>query len=482
MKRNKHSLSNYKLFTCDMGELIPCGLYEVLPGDTIQHNTNALVRCQAMLAPVMHPVDVRIHHFYVPYRLIWSEFEDFITGGPNGTSLPAYPTRNFTAAAGVLPDYLGVPPTGTSVTVSALPFRAYVFIWNEFFRDQDLQNPVAFSTASGVDSTTPANTIQGCGWEKDYFTSARPWEQKGPAVTVPIGTSAPVSVNELGATPGVRTLERLGAGATAAVQVVQAGTAGADFAFTADLSMASGVTVNVLRQALALQRYEEARARFGSRYVEYLRYLGIRSSDGRLNRPEYLGGGHQNLQFSEVLATAQSANTSPNVNVGDLKGHGIGAVKSNRFRRFFEEHGLVMSLFSVRPKSMYSDGLDRMWNRRSKEDFWQKELEHIGQQPVLNKEVYLKHATPDGVFGYQDRYDEYRRGVSTIAGEFRSTLNFWHFARTFASDPALNASFIKCVPSELPFAIPANDVLQVMAKHSVQARRLVSPVGNSFIF
>ena len=174
-----------------------------------------------------------------------------------------------------------------------------------------------------------------------------------------------------------------------------------------------------------MQRYEEARARFGSRYTEYLRYLGVRSSDARLQRPEYLGGGRQTIQFSEVLQTAEG--TDP---VGDLKGHGISALRSNRYRRFFEEHGYIISLMTVRPKTIYMQGMPRTFNRRTKEDFWQKELQHIGQQEIPVKEVYNAAADPDAVFGYQDRYDEYRRSQNTVSGEFKtSTLDYWHFAR-----------------------------------------------------
>lgn len=168
--------------------------------------------------------------------------------------------------------------------------------------------------------------------------------------------------------------------------------------------------------------------------------------------------------------------------VADLKGHGIGAMRSNRYRRFFEEHGYIISTMSVKPKTMYAQGLHRHWNRRIKEDFWQRELQHIGQQEVLNKEIYAAAAAPDGTFGYQDRYDEYRRAESGIAGEFRSTLDFWHYARLFASEPALNADFIKSTPTKRVNAVQTNDVLWVMANHSIQARRLVARQGSSFIF
>lgn len=246
----------------------------------------------------------------------------------------------------------------------------------------------------------------------------------------------------------------------------------------ADLSSATAASINTLRQAFALQRFEEARARYGSRYVEYLRYLGVRSSDARLQRPEYLGGGRDTISFSEVLQTAADG-ANP---VGTMRGHGISAMRSNRYRRYFEEHGYVLSFMSVRPKTLYIQGMPRTWNRRTKEDFWQVELQHIGQQKVLNKEIYAGAASPDGTFGYQDRYDEYRRQESWISGEFRTTLNTWHFGRNFGSEPALNASFVKCVPPETPFGAPSSDVLWILVKHSVQARRLVAATGSSFIF
>ena len=246
----------------------------------------------------------------------------------------------------------------------------------------------------------------------------------------------------------------------------------------ADLTGVSSVTVGVLREAMALQRYEEARARYGSRYVEYLRYLGVRSSDARLQRPEYLGGGRQMLQFSEVLQTAEGA--SP---VGEMRGHGIGAMRSNRYRRYFEEHGYIFTMMSVRPKTIYSQGLPRTWNRRTKEDFYQMELAHIGQEEVQNKEIYAKHASPDGVFGFTDRYGDYREMESNVAGEFRTTiLDDWHLARTFTSDPALNATFVRSVPTKRVFASQTNDVLYVMARHSIQARRNIAAVANSFIY
>lgn len=496
MKRSKHNLSHKKLLSLDAGELVPLGLMEVLPGDSIQQATSALVRASPCLSPVMHPVHVRIHHFFVPNRLVWDDWEDFITGGPDGLDDSVFPTIAMPgsggAAVGSLADYLGVPPGVDSLEVSALPFRAYDLIWNEYFRDQDLQTPLVIDTTSGPDTTT-ATALQNCCWEKDYFTSARPWEQKGPGVTIPLGGQAPVSGIgvEVGATAAagannvVVTDPNQAAGpfqfswtnfAEVELQAPSAGNAGASRRpmIYADLTEATGVDINNLRQALALQRQMEARARFGSKYVDYLAYLGVTSSDARLQRPEYLGGGRQTIQFSEVLQTAEGTNP-----VGELRGHGIGSMRSNRYRRFFEEHGYVISLMSIRPKTIYADGIHRTWNRRTKEDYWQREFEFIGQQEILNKELYAAHATPNGTFGYQDRYDEYRRMESGIAGEFRTTtLNYWHQARLFASTPALNADFVKCVPTERTFAVPSEDVYYVYANHSVQARRLITASGD----
>lgn len=488
MKRSKFSLSHYKLLTMNPGDLVPVGLVEVLPGDSIQQSTSALVRVAPLMAPVMHRLDVRIHHWFVPNRIIWEDWEDFITGGPDGMDDSSFPTITLDPEIGSLADYLGVPTEPSSLTVSALPFRAYALIYNEWYRDQDLISEVAIDYGSGTDSTT-STTLQQICWEKDYFTSARPWEQKGPSITIPLGTTAPVKSNGedvlLSAGTGGAVNEYWEAstndGTMFLGDVPTGGNRvrfGIETGLETDLSNASAVTVNVLREALALQRYEEARARYGSRYTEYLRYLGVKSSDARLQRPEYLGGGKNAIQFSEVLQTAEG-----DYPVGEMRGHGISAFRSNRYRRFFEEHGFIISLMSIRPKTVYTQGLFRHWNRRTKEDFFQKELQFIGQQEILNKEVYADHTSPDGVFGYQDRYDEYRRCESSVAGEFRdSTLDYWHMARVFGSDPALNGSFVKCTPTDRIYASNENDKCYVMCRHSIQARRLVAQKGTSFTF
>lgn len=507
MKRNKFSLSHYKLLSLKPGGLYPMGLVEVLPGDTIQHATSALIRCSPLVAPVMHPVHVRIHHWFVPHRLVWDNWEDFITGGPDGMDASVFPTKTFTAnqvAVQTLADYLGLPLNPTqSLTVSALPFRGYALIWNEWYRDQDLETKLTISTAAGNDTTTNT-TLQNVDWEKDYFTTARPWTQKGPTVTIPLEGNAPIKGIAIQNAQAASAASTAGTGPTAAGDIpvgsqvwdgatqthwIQAQTAGNPNASTnrpqifADLSAVSAADINTLRTAFALQRYEEARARYGSRYTEYLRYLGVRSSDARLQRPEYLGGGRQTIQFSEVVQTGGDSTGDP-TGLGNLGGHGISAMRSNRYRRFFEEHGYVYSFISVKPRTIYAQGVNRTWLRTSKEEFWQYELQHIGQQEVYNAELYGDTATPKGTFGFQDRYDEYRRQESGVLGQFRtSLLDFWHMARIFSSAPVLNASFVKSNPTNRVFADQTgNDTLLVMASHSIQARRMLARSGTSFIF
>lgn len=480
MKRNKFSLSNYKLATFGLGQLIPVGLNEVIPGDTFDHTTSTLMRFSPLLAPVMHPIDIRVHHWFVPLRIIWDEFEDFITGGSDGTKRPEIPTIKSEVEKYSLHDYLGLPVTQQEITFSALPLRAFNLIYNEYYRDQDLIGP------RDLENTF----VPRIAWSKDYFTSARPWPQKGPAVTVPLGQFAPVisdgspgfsvvrTSNPLEDPRGVllKTDGTLGFVNSPAISAQEqaAITIGADgkSGLVADLREAGGATVLDVREAFALQRYAEARARYGSRYTEYLRYLGVRSSDARLQRPEYLGGGKQTVSISEVLQTAEG--TDP---VGTMRGHGISAMRSRPYRKFFEEHGYVISMMSVLPRAMYMDATPRHFLKRVREDYWQRELQHIGQQEIWNGEVYPRANDTQtyGTFGYQDRYAEYRHQYSSVAGDFRDTLNYWHMARSFTEAPVLNASFIRCNPGRRNFADQTSDqLLWTMVNHRLRARRMVA--------
>lgn len=500
MKRNLMSLSHKVNFSCDQGELIPIGLLEVLPGDIFRHGTSLLIRLAPMLAPIFSQLNVTVFQFYVPDRICWSGFENFITGGPDGDDATAHPYIEFPTGVtlGSLGDYYGLPPSvnnlgGAGIGVSAIPFRGYAKIFNEYMRDEDLDTELPVVDTDGADTTTNT-TLQKIRWEKDYFTSARPFEQKGSTVTIPVGSQAPVKGiafrNDMlyNTTPGATFKESDGASATqnnwanlaaVAQQVVRGDNTSKIPALYADLSAVTGIPISELRLANALQRFMELSSHRGSRYVEYLlSRFGVRSSDARLQRPELLSRSKQVVQISEVLATAEGTNTD----VGDLKGHGIGAMRSNRYMRMFEEHGYVHTLMAVQPKTMYVQGLHRTWSRRDKYDYFQPETAFIGDQEILNKEIYAAAAQPQGTFGWTPRHQEYREQPNRIAGEFRtSTLDFWHQARIFSSEPALNSSFVTSDPTERIFAVPSQDVLYVTANHSVQARRVIPRVATPFL-
>lgn len=475
MKRAKHTLSNYRLQTMAMGGIYPINLTEVLPGDTIEMSSDALVRCSPLNTPVMHPVNIRIHHWFVPNRILWDGWEKFITGGPDGDDQQTPPQAVSTADKTTLLHYLGVPAR-TGATVNALPMYAYNTIYNQRYRDQDI----------GAERALTENTIAVCGWEKDYFTTARPWTQKGPDVTLGLGTSAPV----VSSGNGVPTFDRGSSGNKPLHATGPSGefppvswgsaqdTGGTgdlkwnSTKLEADLTQAGAIDINDLRRGFAIQRYQEARARYGDRFIEYLRYLGISPSDARLQEPELCGASVSRLNFSEVLQTTPAAQAGQD-GVGDLYGHGIAGVKGNAFRKFFEEHGYLLSVMSVRPKAIYQDGVDRHWFKASKEAYFQKELQHIGQQEILKNELYYTTGQAGEVFGYQDRYDEYRYQPSKILGEFTDTLNTWHLGRNLSSDVALNQSFIGCNPSKRIFQVTNRDPLWVMVNNHIVARRMV---------
>lgn len=472
MKRSKFSLSHYHLLTADMGKLIPLTWYEALPGDTIQQSTQMLIRMAPMVAPVMHPIRLRIHHWFVPMRLVWEDFEDFITGGPDGNFTAAFPkfVIDTTVAKGSLLDYLGFPTgdySGNNAYANACPVRALNLIFNEFYRDQDLVDERAVSLASGDDTTTDM-TIPSVAWEKDMFTTARPWPSKGDEIYLPLGGSAPVISDGALSTAGQTAVSTADANAPSGSPYDWG-----DHVY-ADLSQATGITVNELRNYLALQRYQENRARFGSRFSEYLQYLigpGYKAQDARLQEPEYLSGGRQQIQISEILQTSRSdAGESP---LGTMAGHGIAGLRDNRYRRFIPEHGIIMTLMSVVPKAMYQNAVPRKWHRATKESWFQKELQFIGEEEIANREVYNLHSDPFGVFGYTPRYESYKWEPSQVSGDFRDSLNHWHLAREFASDVALNSSFIECNPSKRIFADTQGQPLWIMANHSIQARRIL---------
>lgn len=474
MKRFNYGLGYYKLLTGNIGKLYPVGLTEVLPGDSIRHHSNVLCRLLPLARPVMHPIQMNIVHYFVPHRLAWDGWEDFITGGPGLADTNQIPQVTVPAsAAKTLFDYYGVNPV-EGVSVSSLPFLGFARIWNEFFRDQDLQ----------TERLPTDYTIPNISWSKDYFTTARPWEQKGEAITVPLGDTAPVkTVNADG-----RFRLNRPSGSSVATQTDPSGNltvpgslnepiSWPDDQYVADLANADQVPINTFRRAFALQRFAEARARYGSRYAEFLRYYGVRNRDARLQRPQMLGGGRQTISISEVLKTGEVSETvDPQGRpLADLAGHGIGMMKSNRYQRFFEEHGYIHTLLYLRPKTMYTQSIHRTWLRKDREDFFQKELTYIGQQPVLLNELYASAANGSNVFGWSDRYRDYRENPSGVAGEFRTTAQDWHLGRVFDAEPALNDDFLQIKEAEIQriFAEQTQDNLRIMVNHKMQARRMV---------
>jgi len=504
MKRYKHNLSNQRLLTANQGFLVPINCLFINPGDSVQAYSDVFTRVSPLQKPILSSVEMKVHHWWVPLRQIWQDAEDFITGGEDGNAMPEYPYMLAPASTGYaeksLGDYLGLETGVADYKHSALPFRAVNRIWNYNYRDKRFQTERVIATTSGNDTTTD-RTLPTIAWEKDYFTTASDSPQLGDPVTIPLAGTAPVTGlgkqnQTFSGTTSPTLYESDGNSRTyASYSGINAGNASSTvyaeenpdragyMNIQALLEEATGIDVITLRRTLALQRFQEARGQWGSDYADYLRYLGIRPSDGRLNRPEYLGGGKRPLQFSEVLQTAPNSDegTSEDQGVASLYGHGIGTMRSNRFRRFFEEHGYMISFLYVKPRTLYANGIERHWLYNNKYDIFQKELQHIGQQEIRAAEVKVTvggvGTTNLDVWGYQDRYDELRRSRSTVHGKFRSTEADWHMGRIFPTRPDLDEDFIKCDPTDRVYSTPADDQLYMKVINHVVAKRAVAPVG-----
>jgi hypothetical protein len=484
--RNKHNLSYTEATTFDPGELVPVGLQEVEPGSSIQHKTDAVIRCLPMLAPIMHEVEIIITHAFIPHRIVWDDFNDFITGGDDGLDTSTFPTIDFSGspvAKGDLAHYLGLP-VGYNLTASALPFRAYASFWNTFICDEELQTQLTIDTTSGADTTT-STTLKNVNWARDRFTGSNANEYLGSTISLPLGTSAPIHTDAIYGSnsyvdvyDGNGNRRSLDSDATG-VFVDSSQHASTELLYT-DLSSATASTINQLREAVALQKFAEMRQIYGSTYEKLLKHdFNVNPQDQRLQQPELIARGRGMLQFSEVLATAE---TGTSVDVGDMKGHGIAAVRSNKYRKFFPEYGYLLSMVAIRPKPMYSQGVDRHWIKSTKEDFFNPHLQNMGMQEIQNKEVKYNHSTPAGTFGYEPIYNEYRKNANKVKGEFtQSTLNYWHMGRDLSGDPALNSSFITCSPTNRVFAQSVTNNILGMFRHKMVKRSMVKksvkPVG-----
>lgn len=489
-KSNLFDLSHEKKLSFNMGELIPIYSEDIIPGDKFRLNSELIMRLAPMVAPMMHRVNVFTHFFFVPYRLLWSNWENFITGGPDGTIAPTFPTIQVNNNdkdlfyQGNLSDYLGIPPTNSSMTVvnfqdiSALPFRAYQLIYNEYYRDQNLEAPVPITKN---DTVLSAEKTQLCAkrmraWEKDYFTSALPWVQRGADVVIP-GTPDymdPARLYKTG-TQNQATNGALTADSDNPSHLQDAG--------MTDLRIENldgyDIKVNDLRRAVKLQQWLENNARAGSRYIEQiLSHFGVRSSDSRLQRPQYLGGGRTPIVVSEVLNTSATA-TEPQ---GSMAGHGIAVGNTHGFKQGFEEHGIVMGIMSVLPRTAYQQGIDKSFFKKDKFDYFWPEFAHLGEQAIQKKELYVAYTGAninDQTFGYTPRYAEYKFKNSSYHGDFRSDLSFWHMGRIFSNPPALNTSFMKSDPTHRVFAVtdPSEHKLWCQVYNNVQAIRPIPVFG-----
>lgn len=497
ISRSSFDLSHPYKTTFDGGWLYPFLVQEVLPADSFKVRTTAFVRLATPIHPTMDNLHIETFYFFVANRLLWDNWQKFMgeqdnPGDSTDYLIPSVAVTATPVASGEIWDYFGLP-LGAIFTaenpISLLPARAYSKIWDEWFRDENLQNSENNSTGDGPES--PANyRLRRRGKRKNYISSCLPWPQKGPGVDLPLGTTAPIQgigVIQGQTLPVTNTAvtETGGGAATYVNAAISANIAnfmafegensGGDPAIYADLSNATASTINDLRQAFQIQKLQERDARGGTRYTEIIKsHFQTVSPDARLQRPEYLGGGYSAVQMNTVPQTSETAAATPQ---GNLSAYGTASVHNHGFTKSFVEHGYIIGLFSVRADQNYQQRIDRHWTRQTKYDFYWPALQALGEQPVYNREVYTDGTATDAeVWGYQERWSEYRQEMGKITGLFRSdatgTLDPWHYALDFASRPSLNASFIEeNPPIARTIAVQDEPEFLIDAWHSIKAAR-----------
>lgn len=487
IRKSLFNLSHMRKFSASMGYLVPIQVTECLPNEDYHIHHEALVKFSPLLAPMMQECDMYIEDFFVPNRLVWDNWNDFITPSDDGT-FPAMPYTTFESSnyntgfgVGTLADYLGLP-SGTlpasSLNICTLPFRAYQLIWNEYYRDQNLQAEINIKkNVDGVEQNGFSRglyTLRKRCWPKDYFTSALPTTQRGGDVTLPIQGTAVVKVSDSASATNLSALKATAtSGSTSVSLSTTTSTSGiANGRLFADLSNGSysAPTINELRRATALQEYLELNMRVGGRINEYIYgNFGRRVPDYRIDRPQFIGGYRAPIVVSQVNQTSSTDSTSP---IATMAGQAIGTGNTRTVKYNTYEHGYIISLMSVLPKASYQQGLPRKFTRFDPLDFANPKFGNLGEQAILNKEVYAAATSPDGTFGYTPRYSEYKYEPSTVHGEFKTTLNYWHMGRIFASEPALNGSFVESDPATRPFAVESsNDKIRVEVYNKVKALR-----------
>jgi len=461
--------------TFDAGKLVPILVDEILPGDSVNLNMTGFARMATPIFPVMDNAFMDTHFFAVPVRLLWDNWQKFNGEQTNPGDSIDFTIPTMTSPAGgydneSLSDYFGIPTQVAGLEHSSLWHRAYNLIFNEWYRDQNLQDSVTTSTSDGPDTSTDY-VIQRRGKRHDYFTSCLPWPQKGEAVSLPLGESAKVSwdgttgSNFVGIystqdTNTVALQDYIGSGTN---RIRAYGSESPSNGLYADLTTATSATINQLRESFAIQHLLEKTARAGSRYTEIIKgHFGVTSPDARLQRPEYLGGGSSPIIVTPIEQTSSTDATSPQ---GNLAAMATSTLNGHGFTKSFTEHCILIGLVSVRADLTYQQGLDRMFSRSTRYDFFWPSLANIGEQAVLNKEIYADGTSADDdIFGYQERWAEYRYKPSKITGKFRSndaqSLDAWHLSQEFASLPTLGSDFIEenppldrvvAVPSEPHF-------------------------------